>query len=281
MKRTFSPTTVIILFISLFLLSTLVATLAALSGYAIPLGETQIMYLFSTSAQVIAAIYGLTLTGFVFLRNELNREEFEDETLADAVETLKARYFALLVFITVLVGFTLLLANLAIAYEGADRANLYALIINGGQSAFLTSLCAISYFIFDVLSPQRIARASRTVQNKVDPAGAGPLRGNLEEFLRNYNEIEMLIEDAGQPYQDISGGRYEKRYPRRLPTSRLAEILLRNERIGQQLFARLRELISLRNSIIHGADPVVSQAIVEVSRDVLRELRVALNQEPR
>jgi hypothetical protein len=55
----------------------------ALSRYAAGLDENQILYLFSISAQVIAAIYGLTLTGFIFLRNELSREEFEDETLVD------------------------------------------------------------------------------------------------------------------------------------------------------------------------------------------------------
>jgi hypothetical protein len=64
-----------------------------LGNHAIELNENQILYLFSTSAQVIAAIYGLTLTGFVFFRSELNRQEFEDETLVDAVESLKRRYF--------------------------------------------------------------------------------------------------------------------------------------------------------------------------------------------
>jgi hypothetical protein len=38
------------------------------------LTENQIMYLYSTSAQVLAAVYGLTLTGYIFLRGDLNRE---------------------------------------------------------------------------------------------------------------------------------------------------------------------------------------------------------------
>ena len=120
MKKAWSPTAAIGFFVSLFLLLTLSTTAVALSGHALSLNETQILYLFSTSAQVIAAIYGLTLTGFIFFRNELSREEFEDETLADAVENLKARYFVLLVFITVLVTLALLLANLAISYEGSE-----------------------------------------------------------------------------------------------------------------------------------------------------------------
>ena len=84
------------------LLSAVTSAWGSISGM-FRLNENQILYLFSTSSQVLAGIYGLTLTGFIFFRNELSREEQEDETLADAVESLKARYFRLLAFITILV----------------------------------------------------------------------------------------------------------------------------------------------------------------------------------
>ena len=276
MKRSWSPPKVISFFVSLFLILTVGAMAAALGGYGISLNENQILYLFSTSAQVIAAIYGLTLTGFIFFRNELSREELEDDTLADAVENLKARYFTLLVFITALVTGSLLLANLAISYEGSGQSFLNTLIINAGQAAFLTSLFAVAYFIFDVISPKRIERASQTLQSKVDPTLAEQTRGSLEEFLRNYNQIEILLEKVGRPYEEGIISSKIQRYPRRISNSRLAEILLRNERINKTLYVGLRELITLRNSIIHGADPVVSQAMVDASADVLANLQLAL-----
>ena len=276
MKTAWSTTAVIGVFAALFCLLTIGATATVLSGNAISLNENQILYLFSTSAQVIAAIYGLTLTGFIFFRNELSREEFEDETLAEAVESLKARYFVLLVFITVLVSLTLLLANLAISYEGSGGAWLTALIINAGQSAFLTSLFVVAYFIFDVIAPKRIERASKGLQSVLDPTVIGTAKGSLEDFLRNYNEIEMLLVNVGQKYSDTAT--FQSRYPRRFSNTRLAEILLRNERIDKLLFSRLRELITLRNSIIHGADPVVSQAIVAGSGDALAKLKAALDE---
>lgn len=275
-ESTGSPTTAIGLFTSLLILLGIATTLSAFSGYAILLNENQILYLFSTSAQVIAGIYGLTLTGFIFLRNELSREEFEDDTLTQAVQSLKARYFALLVFITVLVSLTLLLANLAISLEDSSEPWLTTLIINAGQSAFLTSLSSVAYFIFDVLSPSRIEMASKTLQRKFDPSLAEQTKGSLEEFLRNYNQIEMLLQNAGQPYKEVNTGTYDKRNSRRMSNSRLAEILLRNEQIDKLLFRSLLELITLRNSIIHGADPVVSQGIVETSSEVLQKLQETL-----
>jgi len=276
MKVDLSPVAVIVWAISLLLAMTLASTAVALSGYGIRLNENQILYLFSTSAQVVAAIYGLTLTGFIFFRNELSREENEDETLADAVENLKSRYFRLLVIITFLVTLALLLANLAIAHEGFGELRLNTLILNAGQSAFLTSLVAVAYFVFDVVSPKRIERASRKIQNRVDPGVGTQASGSLEEFLRNYNEIESLLERAGERYQAVSHVTDERRYRRRISNARLAEILLRSERISEALFLLLRDLITLRNSIIHGAEPVVSQTIVEASASVLNQLKAAL-----
>ena len=39
------------------------------------MNENQILYIFSTSAQVVAGIFGLTISGFIFLRSELDRQQ--------------------------------------------------------------------------------------------------------------------------------------------------------------------------------------------------------------
>lgn len=252
-----------------------IGTFVGESGYGIALNENQVLYLCSTSAQVIAAVYGLTLTGFVFFRNELIREGSEDATLVNAIDYLKTRYFILLLFITGLVGLALLLANLAIAYESSGDRSLGGVIVNAGQSAFVTSLFSVAYFIFDIISPDRIEKASRKLQSELDPTLKEQSKGSLEEFLRNFNEIESLLAKAGERYQE-SKWSSNNRYRRRLSNGRLAEILFRNDQIDQTLFAILRDLIAVRNSIIHGADPVVSASMVESSRIVLQRLHVAL-----
>lgn len=279
-----STRAIIWFFAALFVLFSTASTGVALSGHALLLNENQVLYLFSTSGQVIAGIYGLTLTGFIFFRNELSREEFEDETLTEAVEALKKRYFELLLFISALVVFTILLSNLAISYEAVGPVRANKIIINVGQSAFVTSLCAITYFIFDVISPKKIEVVSRRLQSKVDPKRSEQTKGGLEEFLRNYNQIEALLIESGQPYQQTTSANYDPRYTRRISNARLAEILLRGEKIAKDLFQKIRELITLRNAIIHGAEPVVSQELIHASAQVLQELRTALtppsNSEP-
>lgn len=276
MRVRLQPKTLIMVFSAIGVLLSGATSLWGLNASIFPLNENQVLYLFSTTAQVLAAIYGLTLTGFVFFRNELSREEAEDETLSEAVESLKARYFALLAFITLLVLLTFAMSNLAMSSESGVRPILNVLLINSGQSVFATSLLAIAYFIFDVTSPRRIEVASKALQDKVDPAHGFPTKGSLEEFLRNYNQIEMLLSEYGYS-SNITSSSYSSKPSRRTSNARLAEILARNERITKSLYLRLRDLITLRNSIIHGAEPVVSDDFVAESRNVLRELRTALS----
>ncbi|MEX8493217.1 hypothetical protein, partial [Sphaerotilus sp.] len=61
----------------LFVMAAVFSCVMGLNTRIFYLNENQILYIYSTSAQVIAGIYGLTLTGFIFYRNELSREEFE------------------------------------------------------------------------------------------------------------------------------------------------------------------------------------------------------------
>lgn len=63
-------------FTALFVVISIISTAIGLSPLATKLNENKVLYLFSTTGQVIAAVYGLTLTGFIFFRNELSREEF-------------------------------------------------------------------------------------------------------------------------------------------------------------------------------------------------------------
>ena len=245
MGRTLSPRTTLLASTGTFIALSMITSAVGVASPWLTLNENQVLYLFSTTAQVIAAVYGLTLTGFLFFRNELTREANEDETLEEPIDELKSRYFKLLVFITGLVALTLLLANLAISHETSPQSGLTTILINTGQSAFAVAFTAIALFVFDVIAPQRIERASQNLQNELDPSRGREARGSLEEFLRNYNQVEGLLAEAGEPYQSFATASAQ-RLPRRMSNTRLADILFRSERISRSLHERLRELITLR-----------------------------------
>ncbi|MGP0209185.1 hypothetical protein [Pseudomonas sp. NCHU5232] len=254
----------------------------SLLGYLRPvliLNENQILYLYSTTAQVLSAIYGLTLTGFIFFRNELSREEFGDESLEQAVEVLKRRYFRVLLFVTLLSMFTVLGCNFVIAVGGFKWRLIEVVFMNVTQVSFVVSLVVIAYFIFDVVAPRRIERASKAIQEEYDPGYSVGEKGSLEEFLTNYNALEEIIQKYGRAYQS-NDAVSDYRARKRISNVKLAEFILRSERIDWSLFERIRSLITLRNSIIHGAEPVVSVEMVNQSKEVLEELSEALELVP-
>jgi uncharacterized protein YutE (UPF0331/DUF86 family) len=88
--------------------------------------------------------------------------------------------------------------------------------------------------------------------------------------------LEELLNNYGQGYQKLAPIFLTDRPQRRTSNARLAEILFRNGWIDESLFSEIASLITLRNSIIHGADPVVSAGMVELSYKILEELRKAL-----
>lgn len=270
-----TPAKIISLSSILLISSSIITSLTGLNKPLLSLNENQIFYLYSTSAQVLASIYGLTLTGFIFFRNELSREEFEDDTLTVAVESLKERYFKILLFVTALSIFTLVMSNLVISSESSGRSTFNTILMNTAQSAFIINLLVIAYFIFDVIAPKRIEKESKIIQQKVDPTPETEDKGSLESFLLNYNRLEYILQKYGQAYQSELDG--ESRSRRRISNVRLAEFILRAERIDHGLFGEIKNLISLRNSIIHGAEPVVSKHMVELSESILQELASALH----
>jgi uncharacterized protein YutE (UPF0331/DUF86 family) len=279
--KNLTPARVIVLCTVLFIGFTGSASFIGIDSPWILLNENQVLYLFSTSSQVLASIYGLTLTAFIFFRNELSREESEDDTLSDAVENLKNRYFILLLFITAITLTSIFLSNIAMSLESTKGSYRNVFVINAAQSAFIVSLLVISYFIFDVASPKKIELVSARLQDSIDPSRGEEQKGSLEEFIRNFNEIEKILlkysvsYSASAVYQTAPSEYIQKKF-RRISNTRLAEILFRSDRINETLFYKLRELITLRNSIIHGADPTVSENIVQTSANVLRELKIAL-----
>ncbi len=240
------------------------------------LNENQILYLFSTSSQVLSGIYGLTLTGFIFFRNELSREEAEDESLTQAVQSLKDRYYKLLLYITTLSIITILLSNLVISTESMNKSLLNIILINLGQSFFVVDIVVIAYFVFDVITPKRIEKESKEIQQKVDPTSKETKKGSLEEFLANYNKLEYILQKYGQAYQSQDGDGFSGN-KKRLSNIRLADFIFQAEKIDIDLLGKIKDLIILRNTIIHGAEPVVSEKMVEISRQVLTDLAEALH----
>lgn len=259
--------------------------LSSLTGIATPalyLNENQVLYLTSTSSQVLAATYGLTLTGLVFFINELNREQNEDETIIDSTNVLKTRYYHFMLFITALSATSVFIGNFAISALQTTNQVVKTIALNTAQIAFIFSMIAIALFIFEIIDPRAIEKASDKIKQDNDPQDSTNDTGSLQEFLKNFNAIEYLLQKYGQAifndssyYENQSHSEPSSRYinRHRFNNPKLADILLKSEKIDQPLYEEVLKLVKIRNSIVHGTNPAVSNSTVKASAIIMEKLK--------
>ncbi|MDP3468478.1 MAG: hypothetical protein Q8S11_09100 [Daejeonella sp.] len=261
--------------LKIWLALTIVSILVYLIKPLFALNENQILYLFSSASQVIAAIFGLIITGYIFLRNELDRRADKDETLEEVVLLLKSEYFGSIIGISITTFVSIALCFLVIVAETTQLSTLLSLLINISVSTILTTLIIIISFVITILNPNSIEVASNklrenTTQDKENESGS------LEEFLKNFNQIDYILEKYGTTllYTDVND--YESARRKRVAKTKLVYILYNEGKIDNDLKNNLIELISLRNSLVHGTDLFVSTRDVLLSEELLSRLKNTL-----
>lgn len=239
------------------------------------LNENQILYLFSSASQVIAAIFGLIITGYIFLRNELDRKADKDETLEEVILLLKSEYFGSTIGISITTIVSIALCFLTIVAETHDFKTLLSYLINLSVATILTTLFIIVSFVIRILNPNSIEIASNKLRENTTKDKANE-SGSLEEFLKNFNQIDYILEKYGTTllYSDVTD--YESAKRKRVAKTKLVYILFNERKIDLDLKNNLIELISLRNSLVHGTDLYVSIRDVQLSEELLTRLKNTL-----
>lgn len=258
-------------------ISLVVVSLLSYSVYPVfSLNENQILYLFSAASQVMAAIYGLTITGYIFLRNELDRKADKDETFEEIVSLMKTEYFGFIIDISLVTLSSILFCILVMTVESDDHSVLIDLLINISVPTIITNLFLIVDFVAKILNPNSLEIASNRLR-EISSQDQSDDKGSLEEFLKNYNYLEQILEKYGMTFLEGGPSWPDDVSRRRIAKTKLVNILFRERKIDFELRNKLIELISFRNSIIHGSELYVSRSDVERSEQILNELKEILN----
>jgi len=235
------------------------------------LNENQILYLFSAASQVIAAVYGLIITGYIFLRNELDRKAAEDDSYEEIILVLKNNYYKSIIYISIVTLISILLCFYVISLEDSGNKDWLSIALNVAVSTIVIELSLIVAFVIEIMNPKSFELASNKVlkQSALNTTGTN---GSLEEFLKNYNNIEYTLEKYGNSYNQqelVDSYQYRKKS---VSKTKLAFILFKEEKITSELKDRLIKLISFRNSLIHGTDLSISKEDEEEAKNVLKLL---------
>jgi hypothetical protein len=239
------------------------------------LDENQILYLFSSASQVIAAIYGLIITGYIFLRNELDRKADKDESYEEIVLILKNDYFSSILNISLVTFLSIGSCFLVIVDATSTNKTLLDIFINISISVIFSELLLIISFVIQILNPKNIEIASDKLRLKSIKDEIGE-KGSLEDFLKYYNRIEYILTKYGTAISNPELRDYESVKNKRIPYTKLVYFLFNDSRINLLLKNDLIDLISFRNSLIHGTNLFITKEYVEKSKDILNRLKASL-----
>lgn len=148
----------------------------------------------TTSAEVIAGLYGLTLTGYIFFIDRLQQKADDDELLEDIIALLKKRYHNMVLILSGSCFVVILLAFTFIIYQPESNIlPIQAYYFWGYETLLLVYITLLFniYFIITVVDPDKIPRASLQYKQKL--SNSDTELGSLQEFLQDYEDIEQLL----------------------------------------------------------------------------------------
>ena len=249
--------------LSFIFIELLLIYLAISSGFS--LNENSLLYISSTMAQVIATLYGLTITGYIFFDDKLKMETDKDDSLIDIIEVLKLDYrktlFKLggLIAISIFLCFAnIILLNIINLFDWISKVILY-------NSIFATVLCIILIlcFIIRVVDPKKYQKVSEQEKRKIDNDNSENDKNYMEDFMREFHGLEEKLKKIASPYfNGPNKGVYN--YLTIIRTYKL---------LNDNIIGEINDMRRYRNYVVHGADAFVHEKMYKQLQKVNEYLK--------
>lgn len=224
--------------------------------------ENQILYLFSTCAQVIAGLFGITLAGYVFLNDRLEKEVDKDDSLYDTIESLKNDYYSMIIKMGILcvISITLSLSNIALYSFLTKYKMLNMFILNESILMVIIEIIYIVIFVIKVADPNKISKRSNEGKLAIEENDEIP--GDLAEFLKYYNLLEDLVVSTANDLIELKiqptiAMNYKKGFKPQIHQS--LYILYSREIIDKEMISEIDDIRKYRNFSVHSSNPSVTK----------------------
>ena len=235
----------------------------------IQLAPDAVSSVMSTCSEVVAGLYGITLTGYIFFADRFQNTSRDDESLYDAVQALLLRYNHMAGIIS-LMCLVCIVSGEGLVLYGTNTlmpAWLYRFLVNETLLLFFWTFDFILYFVITVLDPHKVSRISTQKKSKLSDDKAA---GDIEEFMAAWSGIEDALDamwkNLASSIRFVPG---VKNKPQIIHTM---ETLRNYGRISQNLWRKLDKLRQYHNLALHDPAMTVSQEMCDCAREALAEL---------
>lgn len=267
------------------------------------------MYVFSASSQVIGSMYGLSVAGFVFISNSLDKKEQEDSSYEDIIPLIKKETYQITWFMSIFV-FIAILFSLMILLGFDNNYKYFITFLNITFILIIHAIAIIITFVIVILDPNKIKKVSKTIvknisknkqeyfseddaknisKNKQEYVSEDDAKyiskdkvepGNYERFLRDFISVEnMLKEYFNNNIEKLNKPNIQSfsKYNRKnFSNSKISFLLYDSKIITHKLLEELLTLIKFRNALVHNNNITVDSNMRNLAYQVKTELSSAI-----
>lgn len=196
------------------ILSQIVVIVFSVKGIIFP-ERSVISTIIGICAQIISALYGITLAGYTFFLSRMDSLTAVDATLDYIVQSVKKRFKTLILIITITVAFTLF-TSIMIMYmpelTAENHVVFYRLVCNESLMFMMYSIILILYYSIKVIDPNCLEKEAEKLKKKISRQ-RGP-EGNVIDFISMYDKIEaycnaMIPANVLEQIRENKGKRFE------------------------------------------------------------------------
>ena len=250
--------------------SILLVMLITFIGPIIILNESQILYAFSASAQVVAGLYGLTLTGYIFYHSKLEQKVVDDDTLEDQIEKIKIESYEnqIIVGIMSLISIAMSLITIFIYNNGILPHKFIDFIINFSSIIFFLNISMIIFLSLIAINPNRIEDLSNKIKKEIEKNYDGNEMidddgKSYGKFMVCFNKLNKLMENYANELEQKRPVTFKNGTRRNESISELARVLNVNEIIAGRDVELIDMFRKYRNATAHGTEMKIDKKILE------------------
>jgi hypothetical protein len=234
-----------------------------------------IYWLFSSSAQAIAAFIAFLLTGYTLVLQMMDSIQGNDETLTSIHASLKRSYYRTIVAIVTLTGVSILF-SLSMTYINGLNPSGMDWFVGVGMGLNVLVIGAAIAFVARIIDPDRYGKkATSLLQEEEDRLTERGLATPKSQFIEAFIQLEKTLRDYVSRRKKLSS--YAREATRPLSFSQILDILLNEQIIDYSMHELLGEINRVRNLVVHGQQEQVDSMLVKRVQDATKLLRERLS----
>jgi len=223
------------------------------------LNENQILYTYSTLAQVIASLFGLFLAAYAILDPKLKDIGDKDQKSLDFVNEIRRNHFINMIVLSIACAISIILCILGLNCYNALTPKGLSFLLN--QSIFTCTFSIMLFLLFGcvLLNPKSLSNIGTKEKKLIEHEF---LSSEIEDgdhfrpYIAYYNKLENLISSFALELmqKDLGESDSQAINNRSILIFQALDILLQHEIINRRYYDIIDELRRYRNAIVHSVD---------------------------